>query len=129
MRDRIIRAQSLSTYPFESFFVPYTTTLSLNWPYEPDQCLLRTNRQGDEASTAPGAAERTNAPRANSNDATNAIENAVNGSDDGDEFAINPIFESHLRNLDNWSLGSAFRNSFPDLVDDVRVKDVKPPTA
>lgn len=129
MRDRLVRAQSLSTYPFESFFVPYTTTLSLNWPYEPDQCLLLARRHGDNTTNAPGATEGSNAPRVNSSDATSAIESAVNGSDDGDEFVINPIFESHLRNLENWSLGTTFKNSFPDLVDDVRVKDVKSPAA
>lgn len=32
------------------------------------------------------------------------------------EMVINPEFERHLRNLDNWSLGNVFRNTFPHLV-------------
>ncbi|KAF1351042.1 hypothetical protein BDV97DRAFT_350946 [Delphinella strobiligena] len=127
MRDRLVRAtaQSPSAYPFESFFVPFTTTLSLNWPYESTQCLLpaayhtkpSTASSGDGTVPDPSDASVT----------ATAIENVVNGVDDGDEFMINPVFESHLRNLDNWSLGSPFRNAFPDLVEDVKIKDVRPP--
>lgn len=36
---------------------------------------------------------------------------------DGDEWVINPVFERHLRTLENWSLGEAFVRKFPGLVD------------
>lgn len=127
MRDRIVRAQSVSSYPFDSFFIPYTTTLSLNWPYAPNECLLpaanRTNKPSPTSSLSNGI---NSADRSPLGDSGNAVENALAG-DDGEELLINPVFESHLRNLDNWSLGNAFRNAFPDLVDDVRIKDVKAP--
>lgn len=136
MRDRIIRASAVSAYPFDSFFIPYTTTLSLNWPYEHSQCLLPASFYNkspvvSSSATADGP-PLSSASRQGSNDASvasNAIENALNGRDDGEEFMINPVFESHLRNLDNWSLGTPFRNAFPDLVDDVRVRDVRPPVS
>ena len=121
MRDRLTRASTVSAYPFESFFIPYTTTMSLNWPYEHSQCLLPTPRtpQGDVTPT----------PRQGSTDATSAIGGAVHRGDDSEEYIINPVFESHLRNLDNWSLGTVFRNSFPDLVDDVKIRDVRAPVS
>jgi hypothetical protein len=67
---------------FEDFFVPFTTTLALNWAL-PDDCILL------PLPTATGAAS----------------------------VQINPAFEHHLRNLDNWSLGAEFQRSFPELVD------------
>lgn len=39
-------------------------------------------------------------------------------------LAMNPAFEYHLRELQNWSLGAEFRNTFPQLVDgSVRIRD------
>jgi hypothetical protein len=69
---------------FENFFIPFTTTLSLNWLYEPTDTLL--------------------------------------SSADGEELMINPVFERHLRRLENWSLGHAFAIAFPGLQDTYRLK-------
>lgn len=42
MRDRLIKDYAPpEVFPFESFFVPFTTTLSLNWPYEDTDTLLQ----------------------------------------------------------------------------------------
>ncbi|KAK7398152.1 hypothetical protein QQX98_012477 [Neonectria punicea] len=79
MRDRLVREYSSALYPFDNFFVPFTTTLSLSWPYEDTDTLLQ--------------------------------------NPDGDELMINPVFERHLRNLDNWKLGDAFAKAFPTLID------------
>ena len=85
MRDRMVQV-----YPqvhFDNFFIPYTTTLSLNWPYEASDCLLK----------VPGS----------------------------EELSINPIFEQHLRDLNNWSLGPAFAKAFPILAETTKIRDVK----
>jgi hypothetical protein len=87
MREKMIK--NASAYPNERYGPVYCQTLSLNWPYDPQQCLL---------------------PRANS----------VQGAE---EFMINPVFESHMRNLANWSVGSAFANAMPELVEGVRIKE------
>lgn len=82
MRDRMV-----DLYPsiaLENFFVPYTTTLSLNWPYEPSDTLL--------------------------------------ALPDSDELSINPIFERHLRDLNNWTLGPAFAKTFPLLAETAKIK-------
>lgn len=82
MRDRMVHL-----YPsiaLENFFIPYTTTLSLNWPYDPSDTLL----------SLP----------------------------DSDELSINPVFERHLRDLNNWSLGPAFAKAFPALAETTRIK-------
>ena len=79
MRDKLVREHHRNEYIFENFFVPFTTTVRLNWPYEETDTLLQ--------------------------------------SPDGDELMINPVFERHLRNLDNWTLGEPFAKEFPDLVE------------
>lgn len=71
---------------FEDFFAPFTTKVSVNWPYPEDQVLLR--------------ADRPDVPS-----------------------KMNPVFETHMRNLHNWSVGSIFPKAFPHLVDDsVRIE-------
>ncbi len=82
MRDKMVH--TYQNYPFENFFIPFTTTLSLNWPYEDADTLL----------SIP----------------------------ESDEFMINPVFERHLRNLQNWSLGPAFARAFPALVETTKIK-------
>lgn len=84
MRDRLIRDYNPQSYLFDNFFIPFTTTLSLNWPYEPTDTLL--------------------------------------SSPENDELMINPVFERHLRRLENWSLGLAFAKAFPGLADTFRLK-------
>jgi hypothetical protein len=82
MRDKMVA--TYQHYQFENWFIPFTTTLSLNWPYEPTDCLLQ--------------------------------------SSESDELMINPVFERHLRNLQNWSLGPAWAKAYPELVDTAKIK-------
>lgn len=84
MRDKLVRDFAIKDYMFDNFFIPFTSTLSLNWPYEATDTLL--------------------------------------SSGDSEELMINPVFERHLRRLDNWSLGPMFAKTFPDLVDTYRLK-------
>ncbi|CAG8982495.1 hypothetical protein HYALB_00002275 [Hymenoscyphus albidus] len=84
MRDRLVRDYNPKDYLFDNFFIPFTTTLSLNWPYEPTDTLL--------------------------------------SSPESDDLMINPVFERHLRRLENWSLGPAFAKEFPGLADTYRLK-------
>ncbi|KAI0601834.1 hypothetical protein F4775DRAFT_589144 [Biscogniauxia sp. FL1348] len=65
------------TYLFEDFFIPFTGTVRVGWPYADEDALL----------LAP----------------------------DGDEVLVNPVFERHLRRLENWSLGPEFHRAFPAL--------------
>ncbi|KAK0613792.1 hypothetical protein B0T14DRAFT_285573 [Immersiella caudata] len=77
MREYLINNYSPTQFPFENFFIPFTTTLCVNWPYEDVDALLR---------------------------------NPV-----GEELMINPVFERHLRRLENWTVGDAFEDAFPAL--------------
>ncbi|KAK0704993.1 hypothetical protein B0H67DRAFT_592885 [Lasiosphaeris hirsuta] len=77
MRERLIGGHGPAEFPFENFFIPFTTTLRLNWPYEDVDALLQ--------------------------------------SPVGDEIMINPVFERHLRRLENWTLGDAFHDAYPML--------------
>ncbi|KAK2873914.1 hypothetical protein FQN49_002005 [Arthroderma sp. PD_2] len=81
MRDRMVA--SYADYDFSNWFIPYTTGLSINWPYEPTDTLLATT--------------------------------------DSEELIINPVFERHLRDLNNWSLGTLFATTYPHLVDTARI--------
>lgn len=82
MRDKMVYLYQ--NIPFDTWFIPYTTTLSLNWSYEPTDTLI----------SLP----------------------------DSDELSINPVFERHLRDLNNWSLGPAFAKAFPMLVETTKIK-------
>jgi len=84
MRDRLVLDYNPRDYLFDNFFIPFTNTLTLNWPYEDTDCLLK--------------------------------------SPESDELLINPVFERHLRKLDNWSLGPQFAAMFPGLRDTYRLK-------
>ncbi|KAL7808354.1 hypothetical protein V8C44DRAFT_336154 [Trichoderma aethiopicum] len=79
MRERVIKANNPDVFYFDNFFLPFTSTLTLSWPYEEAHTLLR--------------------------------------NPDSDEIMINPVFESHMRNLNNWKLGRIFAESFPMLAD------------
>ena len=82
MRDKMVYL-----YPsiaLENFFIPYTTTLSLNWPYDPSDTL----------QSVPNS----------------------------EELLISPVFERHLRDLSNWTLGPAFAKTFPALADTTKIK-------
>ncbi|OQD82131.1 hypothetical protein PENANT_c023G10328 [Penicillium antarcticum] len=45
---------------------------------------------------------------------------------DSEELVINPVFERHMRNLHNWSLGTCFAETYPALADTVRIKAQEP---
>lgn len=77
MRKHLARNYNIQDYPFDDFFIPFTTTLSLNWPYEEVDTLLMVP--------------------------------------DSDDVMINPVFERHLRRLENWTLGDAFAKALPGL--------------
>ncbi|OBR03515.1 BZIP transcription factor [Colletotrichum higginsianum IMI 349063] len=84
MREKLCRDYNPRDYLFDNFFVPFTTTLSLNWPYEETDTLLQVP--------------------------------------DSDEVLINPVFERHLRRLENWTLGQAFNQTFPKLAGTYNLK-------
>lgn len=85
MRDRLV--MSYQHYVFDNWSVPFTKTVSVNWPYEATDCLLSTN--------------------------------------DCDELLVNPVFERHFRNLNNWSLGPAFAEAYPEMVETTSIKQNK----
>jgi hypothetical protein len=48
MREKLIQAHSRNQgLSFENFFIPFTTTLRLNWPYEDADTLLETTETGE----------------------------------------------------------------------------------
>lgn len=85
MRDRLATAHA--DYPFDSWTLPFTHGMSVNWPYEATDCLL--------------------------------------SAGDSDELLINPVFERHMRNLSNWSLGPCFAEAFPNMVDTTQIRPEK----
>ena len=112
-----LRDAATQTNPFpnfDTFFVPYTTTLSLNWPYSPSDVLL---------PTGPGAAHPITAPSVAAHSPASASSHGR--GEDGPEpvWRMNPAFETHLRDLHNWTLGPNFRDTFPDWANAVRIKE------
>lgn len=138
LRDRLIVTQPPT--PFDTFFVPFTTTVSLNWPYQPCDCLLpasSVHRPSALSSTSsmpasspfsmavnagsPAGPPTPQPPSSTPGGGGPSLGGALPREDD--EWLINPAFESHLRDLGNWSLGPAFRSVFPGLGDCVRIKE------
>lgn len=77
----------------EEFFVPFTTTLSVNWAYEDVDALLRVPPPTQGAGEGEGE-----------------------GEEGVGEVLINPVFERHIGRLENWTVGDAFHDAFPELV-------------
>jgi hypothetical protein len=119
---------------FENFFIPFTTTVSLNWPYEPHDVLLPASKVNTgtmsvvsslrasspysthvHTATPPGPA--TPQPSTPSHNHLGPLPK------EDDQWLINPAFESHLRDLNNWSLGPSFRGTFPIFADCVKIKE------
>lgn len=91
MRDALVQNYNPDSYHFHTFFIPFTRTLRLSWPYDPNLTLLTTQ----EGNRPP-------------------------------ETAINPVFETHLRDLKNWKLGEAFAKTFPALADTYNMHNLPP---
>lgn len=83
MRDKMIR--SPGEYDLNDFFVPYTSTLSVNWPYDDSYVLIQ--------------------------------------NPETEEITINPVFDLHVRNLENWTMGVAFARKFPELQGTYRLNE------
>ncbi|EPS42175.1 hypothetical protein H072_3828 [Dactylellina haptotyla CBS 200.50] len=84
---RDVMAKHPQKYPNNEFSIPYTGTLSVNWPYDPLDCVME----------QPSG-----------------------------EYVINPLFEQHLRKIENWSVGSRFVELYPDLAPHVTIVDHPP---
>lgn len=65
LRDTLCRN---TKYHNEAFIQRFNKTLSINWPYKPEDVLIQITSK----------------------------------------FAINPVFVTHLQNLDNWTVGPEF---------------------
>ena len=107
MRDAITR--HADRFFLEEFFVPYTTTLSLNWPHG-DAAIWEPSPPRDGAGHGPhgGHARGGGAEE-----------------DGAEELVMSAAFEAHIMDLNNWSLGPAFVNQFPALAEGVRVETAR----
>lgn len=65
----------------DDFVVPYSSSFSLNWPYDPTSVLLPPVTRNDEIT----------------------------------EITVNPVFQEHMKQISNWTIGEAFRKRFPDM--------------
>ena len=52
MRERLVSGYEEGGFPFDNFFIPFTSTLSVNWPYE-DAYVLLASPTGDELMINP----------------------------------------------------------------------------
>lgn len=135
LRDRLCAHQPFIS--FDSFFIPFTTTVSLNWPYEPRDVLLPASKihanslSASSSSIHPsspfsthvnnGSPAGPHTPQAAGTPVSLPLSAGVPKEDD--QWLINPAFETHLRDLNNWSLGPSFRGIFPQLARAVKIKE------
>ncbi|KAF2646015.1 hypothetical protein P280DRAFT_98 [Massarina eburnea CBS 473.64] len=119
MRDSFIATRTRPD--FNSFFIPYTMTISLNWPYPPRDVLIpapsstTSTKTHHTLSTTSGSSPYSPAAASPASHTTTA------GKEQ--EYVMNPAFEAHLRQLKNWSVGPSFAQAFPDAVRGVWIKD------
>ncbi|RAR03606.1 bzip transcription factor protein [Stemphylium lycopersici] len=136
LRDKIIASQP--PVSFENFFIPFTTTISLNWPYEHRDCLLpasavRTSTLSTTSSVTAsspfsthvnaGSPQGPATPQPPSTNGPGAMPTIGPLPKEEDQWLINPAFETHLRDLNNWTLGPSFRGTFPVFADAVKIKE------
>ncbi|KAG9383337.1 DUF3425 domain containing protein [Pyrenophora tritici-repentis] len=133
LRDKLIACQP--PISFENFFIPFTTTISLNWPYPHRDCLLpaskvRTNTLSTTSSLAASSPFSTHVNAGSPQGPATPGASTPGGlasigplSKEDDQWLINPAFESHLRDLNNWTLGPSFRGQFPQFADCVKIKE------
>ena len=106
LRDKL--TQNHRNYPFENWFIPFTSEISINWPYEPTDCLLLSSSSTSLATASADSA---------------AVHDNMQGDGHVDETpVVNPVFERHVMRLENWSVGRTFVDAFPELQDCVKVK-------
>ncbi|KAH8670335.1 hypothetical protein BGZ60DRAFT_527808 [Tricladium varicosporioides] len=82
----------LITHPhitFDDFAMVYSSSFDVSWPYSPSHII---------ESTSTGWSGG----------------NGGNGGDGGG-ISLNPVYEQHLRQLKNWTVGEKFRRKFPEL--------------
>ncbi|KNG47797.1 bzip transcription factor protein [Stemphylium lycopersici] len=136
LRDKIIASQP--PVSFENFFIPFTTTISLNWPYEHRDCLLpasavRTSTLSTTSSVTAsspfsthvnaGSPQGPATPQPPSTNVPGTMPTIGPLPKEEDQWLINPAFETHLRDLNNWTLGPSFRGTFPVFADAVKIKE------
>ncbi|KAK8163777.1 hypothetical protein IWX90DRAFT_239204 [Phyllosticta citrichinensis] len=151
LRDRLISLQSNPHInpALDNFFIPYTASLSLNWPYDPRDVLIPApSGSGSNGNSAAGLSVNTTASGIPVDPATEASpqpssrpdavsadgglkgaaeqqpggDGAPEGAASHQEYVLNPAFEAHLRNLENWTLTPAFESAFPSLAGYVKIK-------
>ncbi|KAF3918245.1 hypothetical protein ABW21_db0200515 [Orbilia brochopaga] len=84
---RDVMAKHPELYSNTEFSIEYTSSLSVNWPYDPAETVMQ---------QTPG------------------------------EYVINPVFEEHIRKIENWSIGSRFAELYPDLAPHLKIVDHEP---
>ncbi|KAF2126491.1 hypothetical protein P153DRAFT_369199 [Dothidotthia symphoricarpi CBS 119687] len=134
LRDKIIATQPFIS--FDTFFIPFTTSVSLNWPYEPRDCLLPASKVHPTALSSSSSVHASSPYSAHVNAPSPAgppLPQSRVGTPgapslgvlpkEEEQWVINPAFESHLRDLNNWTLGPNFRNTFPMFAPCVKIKE------
>lgn len=94
----LLRSATIQKKPhveFENFFVSYTISLSINWPYSNESCLIPNPLLSSQS---------------------------LGGQGEEPIYSLSPVYEAHMRELGNWSLGPEFRDTFPEWGSCVRIK-------
>ncbi|CAI6341177.1 unnamed protein product [Periconia digitata] len=121
MRDTFISQPAI--VDFDTFFIPFTTTISINWPHNPRDVLIPASKAHTLSTAASSPYSSTDSPAGYPPSHTpNLFATPVIPHDD-EQWIMNPTFEAHLRNINNWSLGPAFHAVFPNAVAGVRLED------
>jgi hypothetical protein len=118
LRDHLVRPES--NLSFDNVFPHYAATLSVNWPYKPQDCLLPVTPEAYETLSRILAS----LPDPAAPSPAGALQNLIVSHPDHQPqelWRLNPVFETHIRDLANWSVGSTFGDALPSLAEFVNV--------
>lgn len=84
---------------FDDFAVVYSSTFDVSWPYNPSHIIETSStythtNQASPKSSVDGGSDH------------NCADQGIN---------LNPVYEQHLGQLKNWTVGDKFRMKFPEL--------------
>jgi hypothetical protein len=84
---------------FDDFAMVYSSTFDVSWPYNPSHIIETSNT----------------CPHASSISSISSMDGGASHSCADHGISLNPVYEQHLRQLKNWTVGDKFRRKFPEL--------------
>ncbi|PGH28176.1 hypothetical protein AJ80_00066 [Polytolypa hystricis UAMH7299] len=101
---------------FDEFASVYSSWFDISWPYSPSHIVVSKSTSASRIPTSTLPQHYLPAPSSPVMDHNSGM-------------SLNPVYEQHIRQLKNWTVGEKFRRKLPELariIDQDRLKDYGP---